>query len=424
MPAHARQIRERENPPVPGPDTDEMLARLAALPAGARVLERLGDVPGVYLVGGAVRDLLLGGAPVDLDLVVDGEVEPVTARLGTPAREHDRFDTGTLVLDGFTYDVARSRRERYAHPGALPTVAPAPIDVDLLRRDFSVNALALGLGGATRGRLLEAPGALEDLRARRLRVLHDASFLDDPTRLLRLARYAGRLGFAIEERTRELAQAAVAGRATDTVSGSRLGAELRLLAAEPDPVSALGALADLEIDEVLAPGFGIRTTAAAEAAEHALRLLPADGDPGAVALAVATLGLDRLARAELLDRLAFPAGQRDVILAAGGRAPALAEELARAATPSRIAAAVGRAPVELVALAGALGAEPQARRWLDELRHVRLEIDGQDLLDAGVERGPEVGAGLARALAAKLDGRAAGRAAELAEALRTSETTG
>lgn len=348
----------------------------------------------------------------------------MTARLGTPSRAHDRFETGTLVLDGFSYDIARARRERYAHPGALPTVEPAPIEVDLLRRDFGVNALALGLGGATRGRLLEAPGGLEDLRARRLRVLHDASFIDDPTRLLRLARYASRLGFDVDGHTWELVRSAVAGRVTDTVSGSRLGAELRLLAAEPDPVTAMRTLAELEIDELLAPGFGIRTDAAAQAAERALRLLPPDGDPGAVALAVATLGLDSADRTELLELLAFPAGQRDAILAAAGRAPALAETLAQASAPSEIAAAARRAPVELVALAGALGAEPQARQWLEALRHVHLEIDGQDLLDAGVPSGPEMGRALAGALAAKLDGRAAGRDAELAEALRAAGVGG
>jgi tRNA nucleotidyltransferase (CCA-adding enzyme) len=420
MPGDARQIGARENPPVPGPDTDEMLARLAALPAAAPLVERLGDLPGVYLVGGGVRDLLLGGAPVDLDLVVDGELDAVTARLGTPARAHDRFETGTLVFDGVTYDIARARRETYAHPGALPTVEPAPIEVDLLRRDFTVNTLALGLGGATRGRLLEAPGGLEDLGARRLRVLHDSSFIDDPTRLLRLARYAGRLGFAVEPRTRALAKAAVTARVTDTVSGARLGTELRLMAAEPDPVRALRALADLGVDELLAPGFGIRTDTAADIARRALALLPDDGDPGAVTLAVAALGLDPGARAELLDRLAFGAGQRDVILAAAARAPALATALAQAGSRSQIAAAVRGGPVELVALAGALGAETPARRWLDELRHIRLEIGGQDLLDAGVPRGPAVGAGLAGALAAKLDGRAAGREAELAEALRAA----
>ncbi len=409
---------------MPGPDADEILSRLAALPAAAPLLERLADVPGVYLVGGGVRDVLLGGAPVDLDLVVDGDLAPVTARLGRPTRAHDRFETGTILLDGFSYDVARSRRETYAHPGALPTVHPAPIEEDLRRRDFSVNALAVGLGGQTRGRLLAVPGGLDDLRLRRLRVLHDHSFIDDPTRLLRLARYMSRLGFAVEAGTRELAAQAVTGRATDTVTGPRLGAELRLLAAEPDPVAALRALADLGVDELLAPGFGIRTAAAAQTAQRALGLLPGDGDPGALVLAVASLGLDPSALTQLLDRLAFPAGQRDVILTAATEASALARTLAAAETPSQIAAAARRGPVELVALAGALGAPAPARRWLDELRHVRLEIDGQDLLDAGVQRGPDIGAGLSRALAAKLDGRVCGREAELAEARRVAPHRG
>jgi tRNA nucleotidyltransferase (CCA-adding enzyme) len=271
---------------------------------------------------------------------------------------------------------------------------------------------------------LQVPGGLEDIDARRLRVLHDASFDDDPTRLLRLARYAGRLGFAIEPHTFELARAAVTGRVTDTVSGARLGAELRLLAAEAGSGAAARVLAEIGVDEVIMPGFGIRTRDAAGLAERALGLLPAGGDRGAVVLAVATMGLAPPARAQVLDRLAFPAGQRDVILAAAGGAAGLARALTGAETPSEIAAAARGAPVELVALAGALGPEGPARRWLDELRHVRLEIDGRDLLDAGMTQGPEVGAGLARALAAKLDGRAEGRDAELAEALRSPDGTG
>ncbi|HYZ82187.1 MAG TPA: hypothetical protein VE571_13005, partial [Solirubrobacteraceae bacterium] len=182
-----------------------LLQRFEALPAARPVLQRLSDAEDVYLVGGAVRDLLLDADPLDLDLVVDGELEPVVQRLGTPARVHDRFETRTLRLDGTTFDLARARRERYEHPGALPTVGPAGIEEDLLRRDFTVNALALGLSGARRGRLLEVPHGWADLEGRRLRVLHDASFIDDPTRLLRLTRYAGRLGFSIEEHTRALA---------------------------------------------------------------------------------------------------------------------------------------------------------------------------------------------------------------------------
>jgi tRNA nucleotidyltransferase (CCA-adding enzyme) len=398
-----------------------LLRRFAELPAAMPLLGRLDGVSGVYLVGGALRDLALGQSPLDLDLVVDGELEPVTELLGSPIRSHDRFETCTVVLNGFSYDFARSRVESYAHPGALPTVGPATIDEDLRRRDFSVNAIALGLGGADRGRLVAVEGALEDLDGRRLRVLHDASFTDDPTRLLRLARYAARLGFAVEPHTGALAAAAVAGGALDTVSGSRIGAELRLLAAEPDPVGALGKLAEWGIDAAIDDGFGIRIPERAQLAARALSLLPPDGDPGTVALAAASLGIERPRLMALLDRLAFTAGQRDTIVAAAGRAQGLADELRDAAVPSQIAAAARGAPPELVALAGALGAEEPARRWLQQLRSVSLEIDGQDLLDAGMEPGPELGAALARALAAKLDGQTAGRADELATALGGAE---
>ncbi|HEX4009072.1 MAG TPA: hypothetical protein VHX62_03655 [Solirubrobacteraceae bacterium] len=408
---------------MPGSSSD-LIDRLAALPAARPLLDRLSDTSGVYVVGGAVRDLLRGQPPRDLDLIVDGELEPVCLRLGTPDRSHDRFDTATVVLDGATYDLARARREVYAHPGALPTVSPAPIEEDLGRRDFTVNALALGLGGADRGRLLTVPGALEDLDAGRLRVLHDASFVDDPTRLLRLARYAARLGFTVEPRTCELARAALAAGALDTVSGARIGAELRLLAAEADPVGAFVGLHELGADAAIAPGFGLATPADAALARRGLELLPADGDPGDLVLAVAAGAVEPARLPDLLDRLAFPAPRRDTIVAAATRAAGLARALQSAGSPSEIAAAAGSAPVEQVALAGARGPAPAARRWLEDLRHVRLEIDGVDLLEAGIARGPAIGAGLAAARAAKLDGRAAGREAELAEALRAARASG
>jgi tRNA nucleotidyltransferase (CCA-adding enzyme) len=395
-----------------------LLKRFSELPAARPLLARLGDTDRVYLVGGAVRDLLSGREPLDLDLVVDGELESVAALLGTPDRVHDRFETRTVALDGFTYDLARSRRETYAHPGALPTVEPADIAEDLDRRDFTVNALALGLAGGSRGRLLEAAHGREDVKARRLRVLHDRSFIDDPTRLLRLARYAGRLGFAIEPRTHRLAEAGVASGALATVSGPRVGAELRLLAQQGDPLQGFRVLSELGIDAAIAPGFGIGDEDRAELVRRGLALLPADGAPADLVLAVAASELPAAAATQLLDRLAFPAARRDRIVAAAARAPELADRLATAARPSEIAAAVGASPPELVALAGGRGAELAARRWLDELRHVRLQIDGHDLLAAGVTPGPAVGAGLAAARAAKLDGRADGRDAELASALK------
>lgn len=404
------------------PLATDLLRRFAELPAARPLLDRLREIDGVYLVGGAVRDLLLSSAeqPVDLDLVVDGELEPVIALLGAPARSHDRFATCTVELNGFSYDVARARRESYSRPGALPTVGPATIEADLRRRDFTVNALALGLGGSDRGRLIAVAQGLEDLQRGWLRVLHDASFIDDPTRLLRLARYAHRLAFGAEERTMALASAAVAAGAPGTVSGARLGAELRLLASEPDPVGAGTTLHELGLDNAIHDRFGLRTPERAALATRALALLPADGHSEDLVLGVASMDVgDDLPG--LLDRLAFPSPRRDRIAAAARRAPALAGALTAATRPSEIAAAAGSAPVEAVALAGALGPEAAARRWLAELRRVTLEIDGDDLLAAGVPQGPAIGAGLAAARGAKLDGHAAGRDAELAAALRAAQ---
>ena len=403
------------------PPASELLEQVSSLPAGGPLLRALGDAPGVYLVGGAVRDLLRGGRPVDLDVVVEGDAAATALQIGEQPVVHDRFGTSTVNAGGFSYDVARARRERYPSPGALPDVEPAPIAEDLLRRDFTVNAIAVALGGEDRGSVRAAPSALDDLDAGVLRVLHDRSFIDDPTRLLRLARYASRLGFDPEPATLALARAALGEGALATVSGPRIGAELRLLAREPDPIAALATLRELGIDRAIHPSFGLTDE---RLARDAIVLLPPDGRRDRVALAAAAqaLGADQLGG--LLDALAFEAGDRDAIVAAANGAPALARRLERAARPSEIAEAVGGAADETVALAGALGAEEPARAWLERLRQVELEIDGDDLLDAGVPQGPAVGRGLAAALAAKLDGLVAGREAELGAALRAARSTG
>jgi tRNA nucleotidyltransferase (CCA-adding enzyme) len=420
-PKRAGRRAERDHEGVRTQSADVLWQRLQALPAARPLLTALEGIDGVYVVGGAVRDLLLGSVPLDLDLVVDGDLKPVVSRLGVPARVHDRFGTCNVTLGSFSYDIARARRERYARPGALPDVAPASLTEDLGRRDFTVNALALGLGGKRRGELVAVASALEDLEHGRLRVLHDASFVDDPTRLLRLARYSNRLGFTVEEHTLALAGAAVAEGALGTVSGARIGAELRLLVQERDPVGAFARLRELELDAALAPGFGLHEPGVAQ---RALALAPADADRGPVVLAGASMRVPAGALAGLLDRLAFTAGERDTIIAAATGAERLARMLAAASGPSQIAAAVGGAGPEQVALAGALGPTDVARRWLAELRHVKLEIGGDDLLAAGVAPGPALGAGLRGALAAKLDGRVDGREQELAEAVSVATAGG
>ncbi len=400
------------------PQPAELLERLAALPAARPLLERLKDDPPVYLVGGAVRDLLLGRQPRELDLLVETDAADVAERIGGSVLVHERFGTSSVRLDGHTYDIARARRETYAHPGALPDVTPAPLAEDLTRRDFTVNAMAFALSDPDAGELRTISGAVEDLGARLLRVLHDRSFIDDPTRLLRLVRYHSRLGFAIEPHTAELARSAVDSRALGTVSGPRVGAELRLLAREPDPVRAFSALGELGLDQAIQPRFGL---ADPELARRALELLPADGRRDLLVLAAASRQVPGDELRELLTRLGFEAGERDRIIAAATGADALADSLAQATSPSEIADAVAGASPQLVALAGAdEDARGAAADWLGRLRHVRLAIDGGDLLAAGVPEGPAVGRGLRAALAAKLDGRARGREAELAEALKDS----
>ncbi|HUE26045.1 MAG TPA: hypothetical protein VMP89_04675 [Solirubrobacteraceae bacterium] len=403
------------------PSPEELLERVRSLPAGAPLMELLAGANDVYLVGGAVRDLLLGGRPLDLDLLVEGDPDAVADRLGSEVVSHDRFGTATVTVGDASYDIARARRETYSHPGALPDVTPATLTEDLERRDFTVNAIAAALGGSRAGELTAFPGAFEDLDARALRVLHDRSFVDDPTRLLRLARYASRLGFGIEPHTRELALNAARAGALATVSGPRVGAELRLLVREQDPVPALRELGALELDRAIDPRFRLEDEALAR---RALALLPADGRPDRLALALAARAIPAGELRALLDSMGFEATDRDAIVAAATAADGLADRLAAAERPSEIAEAAFGAGPELVALAGALGPAEPATEWLDRLRHTSLEIDGRDLLAAGVPEGPAVGRGLAAALAARLDGLARGRDQELAAALEGAKRSG
>ncbi len=212
----------------------------AALRGAHPELEAVKEVASepVYLVGGAVRDLLLGRPRTDVDLVVVGDAAGLAARLGGAGAEHERFGTVKVEVDGHELDIATARRESYPHPGALPDVAPADdIEGDLGRRDFTINAMAIPLGEEPQ--LIDPRGGRDDLERGLLRVLHERSFEDDPTRAIRAARYASRYGFTPEPETDRLL------RRTDlaTVSADRRRAELERLAAEPAGVVGLGLLA-------------------------------------------------------------------------------------------------------------------------------------------------------------------------------------
>ena len=384
----------------------EEAAAIAAIASTLRTLQA-----DVYVVGGTVRDLILGREFLDVDLAVDGDPVALGNQIGTPASVETKFGTLSVQRDGHRYDIARTRSERYPHPGALPEVDSADIDADLERRDFTVNALALGLAGSRAGELIARAGALEDLEARRLAVLHDQSFRDDPTRLLRLARYAARLDFSIAPHTRELARAAIAGGALHTISGTRIGNELRLLATESDPVAAFAATAAL----------GLPWSIDADMARQALAVLPPDGHRDLLALACVFMNLPSAQVGTELDRLGFTATDRQTIVEGATRSRTLAEHLAKAAAPSEIARAVGASAIETVALASAQGSPSQSEMWLQQLRHRHLLITGDDLIQNGIPEGPGVGQALARARDALMDGRAGDRTSQLEVALRRTE---
>jgi tRNA nucleotidyltransferase (CCA-adding enzyme) len=422
-----------------------VLEQLRQLPGGETLLELAAGREDVELVGGAVRDLLLGHTPRELDVVVAddaiGFAGELARRVGSLAGEnpderfestfHERFRTALVWWDGGRIDIATRRAESYPAPGALPDVRVGTPAEDLERRDFTVNALAVALGGQRRGELREAPHGLEDLRHRRLRVLHEASFLDDPTRLLRLARYAARLGFAPEEHTATLARQALAAGALRTVSGARIGGELRLALSEPDAPAALAALSELGVLVALHPSLRFEEPLARDA----LSFLPADGRPDLLLLASLLLPMTEYparaeaAMVELLDGLEFVAGDRRRVIKAVLATPALPGRLIGATSPSALRATALDVPVEAVGLAAALSdptssARHASRRWLQELRDVRLSITGDDLLAAGVPAGPEIGLRLEAALNRKLDEQLAdGREAELRAALEAMVET-
>jgi tRNA nucleotidyltransferase (CCA-adding enzyme) len=420
-----------------------LLQRLRELPGGPELLDLAAPRDDVELIGGATRDLLLGRDPRELDVVVDGTAEAFAEQIASifdgrlaaggvrcEVDAHQRFGTASVRFGGGRIDVAGRRAESYAAPGALPAVRTGTPDEDLRRRDFTVNAVALSLGGPPRGQLRAAPHALDDLAAARLRVLHDDSFIDDPTRLLRLARYRARLGFQPDEHTAHLASQAIAADALATVSHARIGAELRLTLAEADPVGALQSLAQLGVLSALHEAIELD----APLARAALAALPPEADawPDVLLLASLLLPADSYDTTDyetrlrgLLDGFEFPAAERERAVHSAILAPRVVERLQRAHGPSQVYESAHDAPLEAVALAAALAdaeglddAAESARRWLSELRHVGLQINGDDLLDAGIAAGPEVGRRLRHALERKLDGELGeGREAELNAAL-------
>lgn len=350
------------------------------------VAERVAVAQGLelWLVGGAVRDLVLGRPVFDLDLAVDRAPARFARRVaresGGKAEVYPGFGTATVEAAGLQIDVARFRRERYEHPGALPSVRPTRfIEDDLRRRDFSVNAMALALAGPRRGAVADPTGGYDDLRAGRLRVLHERSFEDDATRLWRGARTAALFALRPEPDTARLIARGTQWVAT--ISGERLWAQFRYTARRGAAGATFATLEDWGVLAAIAPGFTFDTRAARALARRP-RPLPVER---LAAVVLAPLA----ARRAILDRFEAPRDARRAVddaarlLAAEGDDPDVLVRLERAVEDARLAALW-------------LGGEPQARLRDALVRWERTEpvLEAADLTALGVTRGPALGAAL------------------------------
>ncbi|GIU95097.1 MAG: poly(A) polymerase [Gaiellaceae bacterium] len=415
-------------PPEHEEPVESLAAELERVPALRPLIDAVAalgaEAEGVYLVGGTIRDLLLGEESFDIDIAVEGDAiafaRALARTLGGRVTTHEKFGTAVVQYgEGERVDVVTTRTEFYDAPAALPAVERASLRDDLFRRDFTINAMAASLAPDDLGRLVDPFGGRADLAAGVLRVLHNLSFIDDPTRIFRAIRYEARYGFRLEEHSARLARACIEMGLVGDLSSARLRDELTALLDDPGAVGGILRLGELGADRAVHP----RLRADAEAAalfERALELrseLGLDVPPWRIGLAVLGRELSTEEAFDWLERLRVR--RRDVALIVGAItvAPRIAERVeTEELAPSQVVALAEAYAPDAPLLALARTDHPALREYFTRLRDVRLEIDGSDLAELGLTESPRVGKVLAELRRRKLDGELAGRDAELAAA--------
>lgn len=416
----ARELRERRQG-VGGLFAERVPA---AVRERIETIEKVSNDLGVpaYLVGGFVRDLLLGRDNRDLDIVVEGDgpafARALGAALGAHVRVHDAFLTAVVrEPDGTSIDVASARSEFYRAPAVLPEVESSALRQDLYRRDFTINTMALRLGPGGPVELVDHFGGQRDLKEGVLRVLHSLSFIDDPTRALRAVRLSLRLGFQISPETLRLIAVAVGEGIFEQLSGGRLREELELLLADPE--LALPGLERLDELGVLAAFHpALRLDAARRQSLREARSafdwyhLEALGEPPVRVPLLLLMALLRGASVEqrraVAARLQLVTSERELLERFPWRLERAARELAAPVLMPHAAHALlaGLGGEELLLLLA--GEDETVRTWvrreLTELRRLRLLVRGADLVERGHDPGPAIGEALRATLDARLDG--------------------
>ncbi len=369
----------------------------------------------LYLIGGVVRDLLLGRRNIDLDLVVEGDAIALADELAAmkqgKAVKHPHFGTAKVQWDNWSVDIATARSESYARPGALPKVRTGSIGDDLFRRDFAINAMAVELIPDRYGELLDPCGGRDDLERGLVRVLHEKSFVDDATRIWRALRYEQRLKFRLEPRTLRLLRRDIA--MLDTVSGDRIRHELELVLKEELPEKMLRRADELGVLQRLHPSLKGDDWLAEKFRQ--VREITAHDMP-ALYLALLAYRLNEVEAEALLSYLRLPRSTVRILRDAVAVKSAIGQLSIPGLSPSSIYRLL-QGYDSLALLANSLAADsPVAAKhihlFLNVLRHVKPGLTGEDLKKMGVAPGPRVSKLLDLLREARLDGKVSSRKGE------------
>lgn len=371
----------------------------------------------LYLVGGFVRDLLLGSPATDFDLVVEGDAitlsKALAAQYGGRVTAHVPFGTAQWFLPDPGHnalDFISTRSETYRRPAALPTVKPGILKDDLARRDFTINTLALRLDGEHWGELRDDLGGLDDLKRGLVRVLHPGSFQDDPTRLFRAVRYEQRYDFRIVPETLALMQQAKS--LIPLLSAQRIRHELDLVLEEPKAAAMLKRLSETDLLQPVHPALTWNGTtrqrflnAARRLPEYPIKLNPASTGKSFLGWHFWLMGVSSIDLESLNRRLHFHAKLFESLLAASGLYAELPSLVGL--KPSQWVRRLDKLPLTAVHAVLLATAQEKARqnlyRYLHTWRHVKPKTNGHDLMKRGLTPGPGYQQVLTRLRAAWLD---------------------
>lgn len=378
-----------------------------------------------YLVGGMVRDLFLGLVPnKDIDLTVEGDglafAKSLADNIGASYKGFEKFRTARIFLkNGFRIDVASARSEQYPEPGMLPIVELAAINQDLYRRDFTINAMAVRINKESFGELMDPFAGQADLEKGVLKVLHDRSFIDDPTRLMRFVRFKSRFCFTADAKTSALFTTAVTAGVFNTVSGERIREEILLILKEKNSCDAAAELAKCGILAELMPGLRFPKSAVAalckiDSLEKNIRKYGADPVKMKLTEVLAASG-DKSVQS-FLDRFKFSTDWKTAVFGMR-RASLRLKTLGRKLSPGKVHEQLEGARVDVLAYLELVKAETTARhnirRYRLALKKTRLSITGTTLLEMGIKPGKICGTILRQLLIAKLNGLVKTRRAEI-----------